>query len=156
MGFGGYAVLDSEEYRPRGGHRVLPHTADVALDAWAPNRAECIAEAVRALVECFVDVTRAAAGEDVAVSLDPETDEDLLVAVLDEVIYQIEVHDRVAVDVEVDEEDAEDGGGTVVHLATVSATDVELIGAVPKAVAWHELSFACSAGTWRCHVTIDV
>lgn len=146
-------MTNSEEDRPRAGHRVLPHTADVALAAWAPSRAECIAEAVRALVESFVDVAQAAPRGSIAFPVEPESDEDLLVAVLDEAIYQIEVHDRVPIDVEVAE--ANDGGG-VVHFATVPTYDVELVGAIPKAVAWHELHFGCSGGTWRCHVTIDV
>lgn len=146
-------MTDSDDEGPTTGHRVLPHTADVALMAWAPSRAECIAEAVRALVASVVDVTRAAPGDGVAFPIESESDDDLLVAVLDEAIYQMEVHDRVPVDVEVAEHT---GGGAVVHFATVSTGDVELIGAVPKAVSWHDLRFGYSGGTWRCHVTIDV
>lgn len=146
-------MADTEDERPVSGHQVLPHTADVALAAWAPTRAECIAETVRALVESFVDMSRAAPRESIAFPIEPESDEDLLVAILDEVIYQIEVYDRVPVDVEVAEDN--DGGG-VVHFATASTGDVELVGAVPKAVSWHELQFGCYGGSWRSHVTIDV
>lgn len=151
--FGGGTVTESEEDRPHSGHQVLPHTADVALAAWAPTRAECIAEAVRALVESFVDVTEAAPRGSIAFSIEPESDDDLLVSVLDEAIYQIEVHGRVPVDVELAEDS--DGGG-VVHFATVSTDSVEPTGAIPKGVSWHDLRIGCSGGTWRCHVTVDV
>ncbi|MQA86809.1 MAG: archease [Streptosporangiales bacterium] len=149
---GGGAVTESEDL-PLSGHQVLPHTADVALAAWAPSRAECIAEAVRALVESFADVTDAAPGGSIAFPVEPEGDDDLLVSVLDEAIYQIEVHDRVPVDVEVAEDS--DGGG-IVRFATVPTDSVEPVGAIPKGVSWHDLQFGCSGGTWRCHVTVDV
>jgi SHS2 domain-containing protein len=37
--------------RPARGHRSLPHTADVIIDAWGPDQAACYEEAVAALVE---------------------------------------------------------------------------------------------------------
>jgi SHS2 domain-containing protein len=39
---------------PRG-HRTLPHTADVILEAWGPDLATCCEEAVAALVETYAD-----------------------------------------------------------------------------------------------------
>jgi hypothetical protein len=37
------------------GHRTLPHTADVILEAWGPDLATCCEEAVAALVETYAD-----------------------------------------------------------------------------------------------------
>lgn len=145
-------MTDNDD-RPMSGHRVLPHTADVALSAWGPSRSECVAAAVRGLVDSFVDVSRTPARESVTFVVEPESDDDFLVSVLDEVIYQLEVHGRIPVDVEVAE--IQDGGSEI-RFATASADDVELTGAVPKAVSLHELHFGCSGGTWRCHVTVDV
>lgn len=135
------------------GHRILPHTADLALEAWAPTRQECIAQAVAALVESFADVTSAVPRESVALALDEASDEDLLVAVLNEVIYQMEVYGRVPVDVSID---GEGQGRTDVRFAAVPVEDVDFVGAIPKAVSLHELQFAHSGGGWRCHVTVDV
>ena len=39
----------------------MPHTANVRIEAWAPTREECIAEAVRGLVDGFADTSRAPA-----------------------------------------------------------------------------------------------
>ena len=40
------------------GHRTVPHTADLRVEAWAPTREECLAEAVRGLVDSFAVVAR--------------------------------------------------------------------------------------------------
>jgi SHS2 domain-containing protein len=137
------------------GHRVLPHTADLALEAWAPAKHECIAEAVRALVESFADVRAAMPTESVTLVAEEAADEDLLVAVLNEVIYQLDAHGRLPVDVSV----SQPGGGArsraEVRFAAAPAGQARLVGAIPKAVSLHELRFAPSGGLWRCHVTVD-
>ncbi|MEV1147047.1 archease [Micromonospora sp. NPDC049799] len=138
--------------RPERGHRCVPHTADVRIEAWAPSREECVAEAVTALVDTFADTTgartftdreyRPQAGED---------DEDLLVSVLDEVIFRMDTAGELPVRTEVADED-----GTVVRWRTANTDDVELVGAVPKAVALHELRFGPEGPGWSCTVTFDV
>jgi SHS2 domain-containing protein len=134
------------------GHRTLPHTADLALEAWAPTRAECIAEAVQALVESFADVRAAIPDQTVTLSYEEPAGEDLLVRVLNDVIYQVEVHGRVPVDISVTESaDAVD-----VRFAAAPLAEVDIIGPLPKAVTLHELSFAGNDGQWRCHVTVDI
>ncbi|HZB32824.1 MAG TPA: archease [Streptosporangiaceae bacterium] len=134
---------------------MVPHTADVALTAWAPGKYECVAQAVHALVGAFVEFAKttevAVAGprDSVRAPIDPTSDDDLLVSVLDEVIYQVEVHGRVPVDVAFDST-----GG--VRFETVPLDTVTIVGAIPKAVSLHELRFGRVDGGWRCHVTIDV
>jgi SHS2 domain-containing protein len=136
------------------GHRVVPHTVAIAVEAWADSREECLAEAVRALVETFADIGEAVPDDSVAFAL-VESDEALLVAVLDEVIYQVEVYSRVAVDVSVDERTGATRGQIEVRLATVPVAMVDQVGAVPKAVALHGLRFGREAGMWRAHVVVD-
>lgn len=138
---------------PAASYRVLPHTADITLQAWGRSRAECLAQAVNALVCTFTDPAEASASEEVTVRFLPDCDDDLLADVLEEVIYQGEVYERVPVDIEVTEEP---DGDVLLHLATVATSEVTIIGAVPKAVALHELDFGRTGGIWRCHVTVDV
>jgi SHS2 domain-containing protein len=38
------------------GHRKALHPADLRIEAWGPTREECIAEAVRGLVDSFAIV----------------------------------------------------------------------------------------------------
>jgi SHS2 domain-containing protein len=142
--------------RVSSGHRTVPHAADIAVEAWADSREECLAEEVGALVEIFADIGEAVPDDSVAFALMEETDEALLVAVLDEVIYQVEVYGRVAVDVSVDERTGATKGQIEVRLATVPVAMVDQVGAVPKAVALHGLRFGREAGMWRAHVVVDV
>lgn len=132
------------------GHRLVPHTADIALEAWAPGKYECVAQAVYALVHSFAQLPADSPRDSVILALDPTSDEDFLVSVLDEVIYQMEVHGRVPADVSIDENTG------VVRLATVPTDEVRIVGAVPKAVSLHELRFEHVGGAWQCHVTVDV
>ncbi len=41
------------------GHRSVPHTADLRIEAWSPSREGCIGEAVRGTVESFLDTSGA-------------------------------------------------------------------------------------------------
>jgi SHS2 domain-containing protein len=144
---------DDRQARERGesGHRAVPHTADIRIEAWASSRERCLAEAVLAMVECFADVTGVRPTAVDRVRLAEGCDEDLLASLLDEVIFRLEVHGQVPVDVEADEDD----GGLDVRLAVAGLAEVEITGAAPKAVAWHELRIGPDAYGWSCAVTVD-
>ncbi|MDX2847774.1 archease [Actinacidiphila glaucinigra] len=137
-----------------GGHRTVPHTADVRIEAWGPTREQCLVEAVMGLVECFADVAgvRPACVRRVPVAEAP--DDDLLADLLDEVIFRLEVHGEVPVDVEAESDD--DGGGLDVRMAVADVASVEVVGAVPKAVSLGELHLAPGPYGWTCAATVDV
>ncbi|MER7111047.1 archease [Streptomyces sp. NPDC000229] len=134
------------------GHRAVPHTADVRVEAWGANREQCLVEAVLGMVECFADLTGARATAMRQVQMAEGSDDDLLAALLDEVVFRLEVHGDVPVDVEVETVD----GGLDVRMAVTDVSSVPIIGAVPKAVSWHELHLAPDAYGWSCSVTVDV
>ncbi|MGI5485591.1 archease [Microtetraspora malaysiensis] len=137
---------------PAQGHTTLPHTADVRIKAWAPTRAECVAEAVRAMVEGFADLSDAVRCGTRSFQVEAGPPEDQILAVLDEVIYEMDVGARVPCSVDVRED--EDG----LHL-TLGMTDVATvpqIGAVPKGISLHDLRFDRAPEGWMCTVTVDV
>lgn len=135
------------------GHRGVPHPADLRIEAWGPTRERCVAEAVAGLVESFADVSGVRPSGGVRVDVPPGPDADLLVAVLDEVIYRLEVDGAVVLDAAL--AGAPDGGFTA-RLATGDAAEAVGTGAVPKAVSLHDLRFGRDARGWSCAVTIDV
>ncbi|MEV6693838.1 archease [Micromonospora sp. NPDC051196] len=139
--------------RPARGHRLVPHTADVRIEAWAPDRAGCLTEAVRAMVESFTDLTGARPHAEREFRPPPAADEDLLVAVLDEVIYRMETADELPLVTEVTEDGID---GLRVRWGVTGTGEVELTGAVPKAVSLHELRFGGDEEGWSCAVTLDV
>jgi SHS2 domain-containing protein len=138
------------------GHRIRPHTADLALEAWAPHRDECLSRAVRALADTYTTAAASTATGAVTVRVDYASDADLLVAALSEAIFLAEVRGEIAVGASVEEGSPDVPGHVFITFATVQAGAVEMTGAVPKAVTLHRLEFRSENGRWRCHVTIDV
>ena len=94
------------------GHRTVPHTADLRIEAWAPTREECLAEAVHGLVDSFAVVAGRAPSGRARRHLTARLDEDLLVAVIDEVIYRLDADGQIPVSADVRR--APDGGVIVV------------------------------------------
>ncbi|HEU4424948.1 MAG TPA: archease, partial [Pilimelia sp.] len=47
---------DRDRDRSERGFRLLPHTADVIVSAWAPTASGCVEQAVRGLVAIFAEV----------------------------------------------------------------------------------------------------
>jgi SHS2 domain-containing protein len=140
------------DVRGRRGHRLLPHTADLRLQAWAEDREQCLAEAVMGVVGHFASTAGVRAASVVAVRL-TGSGEELLAGLLDEVVFRLEVHGQVPVDVEV-RTAAE--GGVEARLAMAALADVAIVGAVPKGVSWHGLRIGPDGSGWSCLVTVDV
>jgi SHS2 domain-containing protein len=107
------------------------------------------------MVDGFADVSTAR-GSDAAATVGfrvgPGADDDLLVAVLDQVIYLMDTAGQIPADIEVAAVD----GGLDVRLRMTDPDRVEMVGAVPKAVSLHELRFEGGAAGWACGVTLDV
>ena len=136
------------------GHRTVPHTADLRIEAWAATREECLAEAVRGLVGSFAAVPRGQPCRRDSCAMTARSDEDLLVAVVDEVIYRLDADGQIPVSVTVRR--APDGG-VVVFFALVPVAEAKITGAAPKAASLHDLRCAPdAAGRWSCAVTVDV
>jgi SHS2 domain-containing protein len=132
---------------------LLPHTADVTVSAWAPTAEACVGEAVRGLVASFVDVTGLTPRSSVRWSVTPAADTELLVGVLEEVVYLLEVREVVPVRVEVSRTGE---GGLEGAFWVVPARLGRPVGSVPKAITRHGLVFGGDGGAWRCVVTVGV
>jgi protein archease len=134
------------------GHRCVPHTADLRIEAWAPTREGCIRQAVLGMVDSFLDRSRARPRRTRRCRLTSERDDDLLVAVLEEVIYLLDTAGEAPVDVDV----RSANGGVDVTVSMTDAGSACQVGAVPKAVSLNELRFWRGPQGWRCVVTVDV
>lgn len=135
------------------GYRLLPHTADVMIAAWAPTIEDCLAQAVRGLVSCFAEVHTARPRRLVPFVCAPAPESELLVELLEEAIYVIDAQDVIPVQVAVARTA---DGGLVGEFGVASPSDVELTGPVPKAVTRHRLRLERDDSTWRCEVIVDV
>ncbi|MGB8022296.1 MAG: archease [Candidatus Nanopelagicales bacterium] len=135
------------------GYRLLPHTADVQLLVWGPSREACLEQVVRAFAATFTRAEAATSREWRSVSIPAGPNEEQLVALIDEVLYLIDVDGQVPVAARVRR--LPDGSVTAAF-DTVPTTDVRQTGSVPKAASRHALAFARYHSGWRARVTIDV
>jgi SHS2 domain-containing protein len=136
------------------GHRGVPHTADLRIKAWGQTREDCIAEAVRGLVESFADISQTTRQRAIKRHLAAGSDADLLADAVEEVIYHLDIDGTIPAGVEASR--AGDGGIDLT-LRVVDAAAAEIIGATPKAASLSGLTCAPDAsGRWLCAVTIDV
>lgn len=139
------------------GHGAVPHTADMRVEAWSPTAEGCIAEAVRAVVEGFADTSGATVVGERAYEVTAESDVDLLVSVLEEVVYRMDADGEIPLDVEVGSiRSAGAGLGLSVRFRMADAGTAVPVGAVPKAVSLHDLQLRGGPGGWTCRVTLDV
>ena len=136
----------------RSGHRSLPHTADLRIEAWSPTRDGCIREAVLGTVESFLDISSASPRRRRHSRFEAHRDDDLLADVLDDVIYRLDTAGEVPVDL-----DVESSAGTVdVHYSMVDACTLPQVGAVPKGVSLNALDLSRAGHRWRGSVTLDL
>jgi phage shock protein A len=138
----------------RQGHRSVPHAADLRVEAWASTREECLAEAVRGLVDSFAVIAAARPRRTAERRFIAGSDQDLLVAIMDEVIYRLDADGEIPVTVAV--RPAPDGG-VMLSMQLAGAGQAEITGAVPKAASLHDLHCAPGPpGRWSCGITIEV
>ena len=135
------------------GHRLLPHTADVIIEAWAPTRDECLAEAVVALRDSYAEIVNREVTTRWQFNLAVAPDCELLVSLLEEALYVLDSQTQVPVQAHLE---PRPGGGIAGWFDVADAADVLPVGSVPKGIARSALSFAEADGQWRCTVTVDV
>ena len=103
-------------------------------------------------VESFLDISSARPHRSLSRRLTAGSDDGLLVAVLEEVIFLLDTVGEAPVDL-----DLKGGGGVAdVNFAMVDARTLPQVGAVPKAVSLNDLRLSHDDHGWRCLVTLDV
>jgi SHS2 domain-containing protein len=135
------------------GHRSVRHKADYTIEAWAPDRAACLVEALCALVEGFAHVPDAPASRVLALVAAQGGAEDELVSLLEDVILAADVFSVFPLRFHLTETE---GGGIAGDMEVVPIDQVTGNGPFPKSVSFHHLSMTGDEGGWRCHVVIGV
>lgn len=133
------------------GHRLVDHTADTRLEAWGPTRASCFFQAVLALVEGFADTAGVTPSTRSPVEMSGP-DDDLLVDVLEEVVFLVDARGQVPVGGHLEDTD----GGMAGYLECAPVDRVRPAGPVPKGVTYHGLEISGDENGWRCQVIVDV
>jgi SHS2 domain-containing protein len=111
-----------------------------------------LAQAVNGVVDSFIDLTGATGAGRRDLVLKAKDEEELLVALLEEVVYWLDTAGEVPVGVEL----AALPGGLQVSFQMADVGSLPLTGATPKAVTLHGLAFDRGPEGWSCSVTLDV
>lgn len=139
-----------EKVRPKSDRRL--HRADLRIEAWAPTREACIAEAVRALVGSFLRRTIIPATGAVSFDVTGSTDAELLRAVLHSVILRLAVASEIPTLTRVHPTAA----GLRLRCDVVHTGAIVPAGAIPKAVSKDPVRCERTRRGWWCSARIDV
>jgi hypothetical protein len=93
---GGQTLTGIMEHAPRG-HRSLPHTADVMIEAWGADLAACCEEAAAALAELYAEAGDAVVVAERELSVPPGPPGDMLLDLLDEVVFALDVAEGIPI-----------------------------------------------------------
>lgn len=134
------------------GHRQVDHTADLALELWAPSEEDLLIEAARAVVDIMTEGAAVGAEARRHVVLEPVDGEDRLVQWLNEIIYAAVVDGflfAAAVRLTLA------GGRLEAELAGEAGAHDRIAGEL-KSATYHDLELGQEGGQWRARVVIDV
>ncbi len=133
-------------------HAPLPHTADTGIEATAPTFAALVEELATGMFELMAEAD-CATGRASELEISSESNEDLVVDTLSELLYLSETGDlhfcRFTVT-------GGDGHSVHVRAMGVPMRDVEFSGPPIKAVTYHQLEVTESAHHWYGRVYFDV
>jgi SHS2 domain-containing protein len=131
-------------------YRILEHTADVGVEATAPDIPTLFSEAVRGTAAVILDAEPPEPFDRVAVSAEADDVAALLAEVLQEALWRFESSGWLPVDAELE-----------VSPTTAAGTfgvvkDVSIGGPAIKAVTYHQLAVERSDDGWLARAYFDV
>ena len=145
-------MTEPEGHPPRG-HLLLPHTADVIVEAWGANEVECAEEAAGALIEVCVSGQPAPDEASLVTTIEAVRSRELVEAVLDETVFALDTSELVPVAATL--EGSVDGGFEL-RMNVAHRDVVRLTGAAPKAVVMVNFEGGDGGTPSRCRFIVDV
>lgn len=141
--------------------RLVDHTADVAIEAEAPDAGGCLDQAALALTSVITgepDPRALGAETELRFAIEAPDDDSLLVAFLAELLWQCEAEDLLWTGGGVTVTDTPDGlrradaaGNAVRFDQALHGRGVEV-----KAVTYHDLHFRRDGPQWSARVLLDI
>lgn len=133
------------------GHRQVEHTADLALELWAPTEPALWEEAALALIEILTGGAAVAPSAEREVRLNTIDREDRLVQWMNEVLYWATVEGFLVTGAALRTD-----GEALVGRAAGHAGGQHLLEAELKSATYHDLEVIRADGLWRARVVVDV
>jgi SHS2 domain-containing protein len=140
-----------DDQRPSQGSRQLDHTADLALEFWAPTEQALLLEGARAMVEVMTDGASIDANHRDRIEVDSIDREDRMVQWLNQILYAAIVDGFVLANATIA---LRENGLTATVNGASNARD--LITTELKSVTYHDLHLDNHPHGWYARVVIDV
>lgn len=138
--------------RPNSGHRVCRTDHSVVIDAWGPDRATCLTDVARGLVETLFPDADAGTGDSLPVSISADCDDDLVAELVDEIVYFADELGLAVVDVSFDGTH----GGVSGFFEVVPEAAAAPVGLPRRGLVTRRRQFSGDDGRWFCHLVIDI
>ena len=139
------------------GHRFTEHTADLACEIWAPTRESLLAQAARAFADSVTEVERLEPRRRARVEAEGATDDELLVAFLEELVYLFETTDLLPARASVK---VRETGGSLRLEAEIEGEPFDAerhpLKTLIKGITYHGLAVSEEAAGWRATVIFDI
>ncbi len=133
------------------GHRQLDHTADVALEFWAPSLDALFVEGARAVIDVLTEGATIVGSVEDAIELEAADAEDGLVVWLNEILYRAVYDDFLFGQGEVSVEEER-----VVATVRGERGAADKLATELKSVTYHHLLVERREDGWHGRVVIDV
>lgn len=134
-------------------YEILDHTADTGIEARAATLPDLIGDLATGMFALMAEVDPCPAVEEISIQVSAPTNEDLVVEVLSELLYEAEVEDLVLCGIKTKMTSSH---RIEVTAGGVATTDVELAGPPIKAVTYHDVKVENTADGWAGRVYFDV
>ena len=148
--------MDPSEARERGSFRALEHTADRAIEAWAPDLERLFGAAAEGMFAESSICEQVRPEQEWSIQVEASSLEDLLQAWLCELLWVSERDEAAVCRVEVDSVQEEPWRARGRAWGGTPPPDSPHTGAPVKAVTYHGLRVWQDEGTWRAHIVFDV
>ena len=134
-------------------YEILDHTADTGIEARAESLPDLIEDLATGMFAIMAEADPCPGAEAITIEVNAPTEEDLVVEVLSELLYESEVEDLILCGFRVKM--------TSSHRVEVSASgvptsEVELTGPPIKAVTYHDVTVEERDDGWFAKVYFDV
>lgn len=138
-------------------YRTLDHTADLAIEVTAGSLDELFAESILAMTDCMTRLDRVVAEESHQVSLVAPDLDQLLVGLLNEVVYLHETEALVLSQASLSVTETDPGWSIA---GTLSGEEFDLdrhgLKTLIKAVTYHQLSVQPTPAGWVARIVFDL
>lgn len=134
-------------------YEILDHTADTGIEARARSLPDLIRELAEGMFALMATVDPCPSVEEISIEVSAPTDEDLVVEVLSELLYESEVEDLVLCGFETRMTSSH---RIEVTAGGVATSEVDLSGPPIKAVTYHDVTVEETGGNWLGRVYFDV